>query len=86
MGCCQGRDCGVMMQLRAEMVNALAAPGAVGGEHLPKRISGHEFGDHSELGPDRTANLGLMQVTGRTRSPCLAFCCSSWPLFPAAVT
>lgn len=41
------------------------------GEHSPGRILSHKFEDHLELGPDRTANLGLMQVTGRTQSPAM---------------
>lgn len=91
MGCFQGRDCGIMMQLCTEMVKALSAPGAVAGEHLPARILSHEFGDHSDLGPYRTANLSLIQVTGMTQSPAWpgtwhGLCCSPWLLFPAAVT
>jgi len=91
VGCRQVRDCGVAMQLYVEIVKALAAPGAMAGEYLHGTISGQESGDHRELGPDGTAGLGPMQVTGRIQSPAWprswrGLCCSSWLLFPAAVT
>ncbi|KGL89551.1 Dynamin-binding protein, partial [Charadrius vociferus] len=39
VGCCQVRDCGIMMQFCIEMVEALAVPGAVAGERLSGRIT-----------------------------------------------
>lgn len=43
------------------------------GEHSPGTISGHKFEDHLELSPGRTADVGLMQVTGRTQSPAMVY-------------
>ncbi|KFQ62314.1 Dynamin-binding protein, partial [Pelecanus crispus] len=57
VGCCQGRDCGVTMQLCLEIVKALAAPGAVAGEHLPGRISEPGTTTHTCLVPLQPSHL-----------------------------